>query len=70
VYRNELSQWLKRRWNAQYAQGDPQREVESLEIIFQLEETPPPGTAQSVVKTYFLWKSQYEAEWKGPSDTQ
>ncbi|HEV3021588.1 MAG TPA: HTTM domain-containing protein [Pirellulales bacterium] len=69
VYRNELSQWLKRRWNAQYAQGDPQREVESLEIIFQLEETPPPGTAQSLVKTYFLWKSQYEAEWKGPGDT-
>jgi hypothetical protein len=68
LYRGDLSRWLKRRWNAKYALGDYEREVESLEIIFQLEETPPPGMAQSVVKTHILWKSQYEDELKAADE--
>jgi hypothetical protein len=42
-HRQYLANWLQRRWDQRFAQGAPDQEVAKVEIIYQLEITPPPG---------------------------
>lgn len=60
-YVRDLSHWLQRRWDEQYSEGKPERKVKSVEIIYYIEETPPPDQISTHITPMILWKSEYEA---------
>ena len=57
----DTARWLQRRWDERYSQGQPGRKVKSVEIVYYVEETLPPGSASPLVTPMILWKSEYEA---------
>jgi hypothetical protein len=42
-HRQHFAHWLKRRWDREQAAGAPERMIAKVEIIWQMEATPPPG---------------------------
>jgi hypothetical protein len=61
IFLPDFAHWLQRRWDERYAEGQPGKKVKSVEIIYRLEETPPPGEVRHAVTPMILWKSEYEA---------
>jgi hypothetical protein len=55
-----FSDWLRARWDDSYSGGRPEREVELVQIIFFLEETPPPGKPPRPPKPDVLWHWNYK----------
>ncbi|HUY87672.1 MAG TPA: HTTM domain-containing protein [Pirellulales bacterium] len=56
----DLAHWLQRRWDERYSQGRPGRKVKSVEIMYYIEETLPPGSVSPLITPMILWKSEYE----------
>jgi hypothetical protein len=42
-HRQHLANWLQRRWDREYSNGREEKTVATVELIYQLEVTPPPG---------------------------
>ncbi len=63
VYTPGLADWLRRRWNQEFAGNSPDRRVRSVEIVYQIKETLSPGRKSTLVTPYILWRSHDE-----PSD--
>jgi len=61
IFLPDFAHWLQRRWDERYAAGRPENRVKSVEIIYQLEETPAPDDVRPTVMPVILWKSEYEA---------
>lgn len=55
-----LAHWLARRWDERYSEGKPEHRVKSVEILFRLEETPPPGEVVGMIKNVVIWTTAYE----------
>jgi hypothetical protein len=58
-YRPYFSDWLQQRWDRNYARGNPAREVVTVEMLRQLETTPPPGNPIPAPETMELWTKHY-----------
>lgn len=56
----DLAHWLQWRWDERYSLGQPGRKVKSVEIMYYIEETLPPGTVSPMITPMILWKSEYE----------
>ncbi len=54
-----FSDWLSWRWNLFYSNGQPERQVRMVEIVFYHEETPPPGEPAKPVQAFLLWNWDY-----------
>jgi hypothetical protein len=59
LYRPYFSDWLQKRWDQEFAKADPQREVATVEMLRQLETTPPPGEPIPAPETMELWTKHY-----------
>lgn len=42
-HRQHFAHWLKHRWDQDHSGGDPEKMITKVELIWQLEMTPPPG---------------------------
>ena len=66
-----FSDWLRARWDDSYSGGRPEREVELVQIIFFLEETPPPGKPPRPLEPEVLWHWNYkEPDEPGAEETK
>ena len=59
LYRPYFADWLHTRWNRTRARGNSAREVVTVEILRQLETTPPPGEPFPIPETIVLWTKHY-----------
>jgi hypothetical protein len=55
-----FSDWLRARWDDLYSGGRSEREVELVQIVFFLEETPPPGKPPRPIEPEVLWHWNYK----------
>ena len=62
VYVKGLADWLRRRWDRDFAGSSPDRRVRSVELVYQIEETLGPGRKSSLVTPYILWREKYDPE--------
>lgn len=59
VYAQGLADWLRRRWDHDYAGDSPQQRVRSVELVYQIEETLGPGRKSNLITPYILWRGEY-----------
>lgn len=62
VYAHRLADWLRRRWDRDFAGDSPQRRVRSVELVYQIEETLGPGRKSNLITPYILWRGEYDAD--------
>lgn len=60
VHIDGLADWLRRRWDREFADERPERRVRSVEIVYQIEETLGPGRKSNLVTPYILWRETHE----------
>lgn len=58
-HRHYFTDWLQRRWDAEQSGGNPDKMVAKVELIRQLEITPPPGTPIPTPETVELCVRYY-----------
>ncbi|NIM09069.1 MAG: hypothetical protein GTO53_07950 [Planctomycetales bacterium] len=60
AHRPHFARWLCQRWDRQMAQSDPQKRVKRVDIIYQLENTPPPGQPNPKPESINLWTQNFD----------
>jgi hypothetical protein len=60
AHREYFANWLHRRWNQRFAKENPERQVVKVQLIQQLEITPPPGQPIPEPERLVLWTWLYE----------
>ena len=55
AHRMYFCEWLARRWNEEFSEGDKMREVHRVELTHRIELTPPPGQPIPDLETRVLW---------------
>ncbi len=58
-HRKYLADWLRWRWDQQHARGNPAERVQTVEILFFWESTPPPGETGRRTGYTVLWRWNY-----------
>ncbi|NIL98845.1 MAG: hypothetical protein GTO62_17445, partial [Planctomycetales bacterium] len=60
AHRPHFARWLSQRWNREMAGGDPHKRVTQVDIIYQLENTPPPGQPLPRPESIALWTHTFD----------